>query len=691
MGHHGRRHWRPDMMHLRGNSIPHAGNALAGPAEGHRDKSRDDAEALFETSKTLEDVVLPEEAKVDGQGRFLEGSNLLRLQARQLQEFPRDPTVVVATFIHVLLENGSTAGKFTVPILPAIVSNSDLGRDTIPTQSDSQTIVHTAPPIPPAPSHPNSPKIPRNGPIVSRAEPDTSGSTVDPPASVTLSPDTDSRASSPLPPSTSNTQPDSIPSSDTVTPTQQTTSPESSVSETSTPASDLVTSPTFIVKPVSPSSTPESSTSSFSTSTFSSIASSSSSVASSSSPESTPLISSQNLYPIESAPSSKSGLRSSNRLIALPTSDYNSTISASLPTSSSFSLTSSSFLSTTTNTTSYSPSYITSTAEGSTGAPGHSYSGGYWTPTAASVPGSEPTSAGDITGSDAAQVRTTKVVGGVVGGVAGIVLLIMVALILLRPRKRKGNFTRRLTPESQGTAAILGPGSAGVMAERSTIGSPGAAGGVLESAGGVFGKWRNSQQPTKILERPPLPPPGERGFKKVSGRKITSVLESGGDGYDGPFGTMGEKLYFELGTATKGTEPPPSPPPIILPSPSPPLSSFKPHTSSISPSGTGTGTISQPFLAPPLGRPPSQESDSSAQIVFRPSPARTPQTSTPDVTSAAGLETSGALALHSSLPRGPLPRLPSYPSYRRVSGTDGIGRSMASSDGSRASRFTEAV
>ncbi|EEH20268.1 hypothetical protein PABG_02527 [Paracoccidioides brasiliensis Pb03] len=684
MGHHGRRHWRPDMMHLRGNSVPHAGNALVGAAEGQRDKSRDVTEALFETSKTLEDVVLPEEAKVDGQGRFLEGSNLLKLQARQLQGFPRDPTVVVATFIHVLLENGSTAGKFTVPILPAIVSNSDIGRDTIPTQSDSQTIVHTAPPIPPAPSHPNSPKIPRNGPTVPRADPDTSGSTVDPPASVTAPPNTDSRASSPLPLSTSNTQPDSVSNSDTVTPTQQTTSPESSVSETSTSASDLVTSPTFIVKPVSPSSTSESSTSSFNTSTFSSIASSSSSVTSSSFPESTPFISSKNLYPTESAPSSKSGLRSSNRLVALPTSDYNSTISTSLPTSLSFSLisSSSSFLSTTTNTTSYSPSYITSSAEGSTGAPGHSYSGGYWTPTAAGGPGSEPTSAGDITGSDAAQVRTTKVVGGVVGGVAGIVLLIMVALILLRPRKRKGDFI-----QGQGTAAILSPGSAGVMVERSsTIGSPGAAGGALGSAGGVFGKWRNSQQPTKIHEPPPLPP-GERGFKKVSGRKITSVLESGGDGYDDPFGTMGEKLYFELGTATKGTEPPPSPPPIILPSPSPPLPSFKLHTSSISRSGT----ISQPFPAPPLGRPPSQESDSSAQIVFRPSPARTPQTSTPDVTSTAGLETSGAFASHPSLPRGPLPRLPSYPSYRRVSGTDGIGRSMASSDGSRASRFTEAV
>jgi len=130
----------------------------------------------------------------------------------------------------------------------------------------------------------------------------------------------------------------------------------------------------------------------------------------------------------------------------------------------------------------------------------------------------------------------------------------------------------------------------------------------------------------------------ERGFYRISGRKLPSVLQSGGDGY-------GDEIHDK--TAAHGTNT---------------LSG----TSFYSDSQGFYGGPGSPAL-PPLGKPtqgrPTQR-DSGIPIM-RPSPARTP------VTEQGFFTTS--------------PLQPPAPN------TDLIGRSHPSRDGSHASKFTEEV
>ncbi|PGH35505.1 hypothetical protein GX50_01607 [[Emmonsia] crescens] len=668
MGHHGRRHWRHNGAHLKVRSALGAGNALVGAAIGHKDE-RGDREPMLEPYENI-DENMAAVVKVDERGRFLDGSNLKDLRARQAQEGSGNPTVVVATVIHVVLENGSTVGKFTVPTLPATVSNSDIGRVTIPAETDSSIVAPTSPPnsspvpVPapaPAPSGPNA-SIPGNPPGAppeptfsdpTSSIPDSSTPSSELPQSTTaMSSSSSATASGPsnVPPPASSTA--SSPSSSTST----------STSSTSTSAFENVTRPTFIVLP---------------------IASNSNSVAS------TPAAAPIGLLPSKPAPqelpSTDSGYTTSTFSASLPLSSalLASTSSTTLSSPSSLSATSSTASASSSNTISsksvLSPTYVGGFGGGRGGGGG---GGGSGDPTGTG-PGGLPTFAGDspADNSDASPVPTGKVVGGVVGGVAGIVLLIVVALLLLRTRKRKGDPSRGLTAEDPGTVAILHTGVAGAMTERS---ASTATGGSALGTTALFSKWRNSHQSTRTLEPPPS---SERGFQRVSGRKITSVLESGGDGYDDPFGPTGEKLYYETTSAAAAGKEMGSPTtfaPIIPPS----SSSFQPRpTISRNETSRSAGPIAQPLPAPPLGRPPSQESDSSAHVVIRPSPARTPLTSSADITTTTTLATSGSIALHPP-PHESLPRLPIH---RRISGQDAIGRSMASSDGSRASRFTEGI
>lgn len=121
----------------------------------------------------------------------------------------------------------------------------------------------------------------------------------------------------------------------------------------------------------------------------------------------------------------------------------------------------------------------------------------------------------------------------------------------------------------------------------------------------------------------------ERGFYRVSGRKLPSVLQSGGDGYGGPV-----------------------------------------HDSTLSGSSfyrDSTGYYGGPGSPPPSSSPVMPERDSGVPVM-RPSPARTPVTE------------------HG--PFGPpAPPVPLTPPIR----PDLIGRSHPSQDGSHASRFTEEV
>ncbi|OJD13372.1 hypothetical protein AJ78_06161 [Emergomyces pasteurianus Ep9510] len=659
MGRHGRSHWRHNGARLKIRSALGAGNALVGAAIGHKDERRSGRKPRLEPYENIDENIAAV-VKVDERGHFLDGSNLNDLRARQPQQGPGAPNVVVSTVIHVVLENGSTAGKFTVSTLPATVSNSGLGRVTIPAENDSQIAVSTTPP--------NNPPLPAPAPTLVPSGPSPGDSTANPPANPT-SPIPNSSATSSGPPqsttdmATSSSAPAPEPSN---VPPPASSPKASPPSTSSTSASEQATLPTFIVLPI-----PTNSTSATSIPPVARIG-----ILPSSEPVSQRLLPSTDSGPTTSTSTFLSSLPSSSALLA-PVSSTSIFSHSSLSSPSS---TASASSSTTTGSTSViRPSYTGGFGGGGVGGGSGS---GYGDATATG-PGGIPTFAGGdpADDSDSSVVPASKVVGGVVGGVAGVVLLLAVALLLLRTRKRKGDHSRELTSEDQGTAAMLHTGFAGAMTERSA--STTTRGSALGAAA-LFSKWRNSQQSTRTLEPPPS---SERGFQKVSGRKITSVLESGGDGYDDPFGATGEKLYYET-TAAASTVGETGSPTTITPIVPPFSSGFQPRPS-ISRNGTSrsAGLIAQPLHAPPLGRPPSQESDSSAHVVFRPSPARTPLTSSADVTTASALATSGSIALHPP-PHESLPRLPVH---RRISGQDAIGRSMASSDGSRASRFTEGI
>lgn len=133
------------------------------------------------------------------------------------------------------------------------------------------------------------------------------------------------------------------------------------------------------------------------------------------------------------------------------------------------------------------------------------------------------------------------VVGGVVGSVAGIALIAVVLLYLLKWRRQRG---RGIMLLGDGDSTARGgkgfasggpesPSSGGAMMERS---GPFAIPAALAKLGS--GK--------RALEAPPTPEPPsqEKGFYRVSGKKLVSVLESGGDGYTDPHDSMGSHSSY---------------------------------------------------------------------------------------------------------------------------------------------------
>lgn len=131
--------------------------------------------------------------------------------------------------------------------------------------------------------------------------------------------------------------------------------------------------------------------------------------------------------------------------------------------------------------------------------------------------------------SSSSSASAGTVAGSVIGAVAGLGLILIAALMLLRYKKRHG---MRLSDGNNGlpgagnTRALGsgGPpnlsGGAGEMSQRST---PFAVQSALAS---LTGK-RSSQRTIASGST-------ERGFQKVSGRKLPSVLQHGGDGYTEP-------------------------------------------------------------------------------------------------------------------------------------------------------------
>ncbi|KAM7201746.1 hypothetical protein V8F20_004707 [Naviculisporaceae sp. PSN 640] len=131
------------------------------------------------------------------------------------------------------------------------------------------------------------------------------------------------------------------------------------------------------------------------------------------------------------------------------------------------------------------------------------------------------------------------VAGGVVGGVAGIALLVFFAMFLMRWKKRHGGAIR-LLGDGESTARggvghgpASGPGGfgggGGDMTERRSI--PFAIPASLASLTGQKRLMDGSAESESA-------PKGNKGFYRVSGKKLISVLQSGGDGYSDPHDSM---------------------------------------------------------------------------------------------------------------------------------------------------------
>ncbi|EED19972.1 conserved hypothetical protein [Talaromyces stipitatus ATCC 10500] len=206
------------------------------------------------------------------------------------------------------------------------------------------------------------------------------------------------------------------------------------------------------------------------------------------------------------------------------------------------------------------------------------------------------------------------------------------AFLLLRWRRKRAQSTAGTTETtSRGIQDGSGPRSAEMASQRSS--------NTPLAAASVLGRWASSSSRRSGRREDGFGATGERGFQKISGRKIPSVLHTGGDGYGDE---IGEEPVPELRT-----------PPLEATSPVSPVSAI------------GGGNHHYPpmrddFIAAGVG---------VGAFVLRPSPARTPTTSSVDLAAPSQSSQTGVS--------------PARP--------DPLGRTLSRYDGSRSSRFTEGI
>ena len=286
--------------------------------------------------------------------------------------------------------------------------------------------------------------------------------------------------------------------------------------------------------------------------------------------------------------------------------------------------------------------------------------------------------------------RTPVLVGGIVGGVAGLALVLMLILLYFRRRRNKSSQRRIISPP---LAPTVGQGSgpqsgSGIMTQRSST---------APIVGGILGRMRPLSSQTARTAATTDTAPSERGFQKISGRKLPSVLASGGDGYGdnttGPStGSIGHPSTQRNSGVAPGQGPFAGLAPGLRPSQPSPSHSLSgssfyrdsqgfyggvvPDTekteSSSSPLSSSPATVAP--LAAATGTPPRR--DEVANI--RPGPARTPVINQPGQAPVRPPQQPSPRA------RGPPGPIADFPRVR-----DGLGRSHPSQDGSRGSRFRE--
>lgn len=276
-------------------------------------------------------------------------------------------------------------------------------------------------------------------------------------------------------------------------------------------------------------------------------------------------------------------------------------------------------------TTSTSSQYFTGSSTGSVSSDDGAFIAGGTAVTSGTTSSNTGASKGDSGSASEPATPTPVIVGSVVSSVAGAAVIILAILFFWRWRKRNRNMLAlgSISGAAAGSSEAIRGGlpsqpSSGMTERRSFVNS------VPAALASLTGYKRFSQKTERTISSTAG---SERGFYRVSGRKLPSVLQSGGDGYGGG------------------------------------VDDIKTNTLS----GTSFYRDSQGFYGGP-GSPvfPPIQRDSGVPVM-RPSPARTP------------VQEQGPF---SSLPSPPLvpPLMP-----------DALGRSRPSQDGSHPSRFKEEV
>lgn len=266
--------------------------------------------------------------------------------------------------------------------------------------------------------------------------------------------------------------------------------------------------------------------------------------------------------------------------------------------------------------------------------------------------------------------NTPQVVGGIVGGVAGLAVILLVILFYLRRYRQqlrhRGELLGIDRPERDPTHATS-------MRSSQTP--------LVAAVAAPFKKLRpGSSQTTTTAETGT----SDRAFQRVAGRKIETVLSSGGDGYGSNYGAFQKQVGIDKETGATSSS-------LAEAQPLAGMSFYRDNTDLDCGHGSGTSTPTdgQPRLA--TGYRDFADSLNEACVrgpspdgvaFMRPSPARSPVTTSAGPSSQLGSQTPGNTMSSET------PPTPSVPPRFMV---DGLGRSLVSQDGSRGSRFTESV
>lgn len=261
-----------------------------------------------------------------------------------------------------------------------------------------------------------------------------------------------------------------------------------------------------------------------------------------------------------------------------------------------------------------------------------------------------------------------KLVGGIVGGLAGLGLVLALILFLLRRHKR--NLVIRARVEA-GYGGPPGPevGDTGDNMTQRSSATP------LAAAAGFFRQQSRHSRQSQVSE----PASEERGFYKVSGRKLPPVIGGPRPDFPSTRSVADSSFYHDEEAGWVG-------------GPGTPVSS----AGGAGGSGGGPSSMRHSFTAS-TASPTSTAAGSSAPPFGH---AVSPVSSGVTPGGAAAVGAVGASRIpeedddsdyeDDATPRAPRP--PMFPRQLSATGSkDGVGRSLPSHDGSRASKFTEDI